>query len=110
MVVSICAFFSPITALIGYVPFLGGFLSSAIGLAIFLAAAIVCLPLFLLALSISWLVFHPKVGLILLGIALVITGIVLAVIFTNKGNDNSNDAQKTAEAVKHLAYSLKSIF
>ena len=66
--------------------------------------------IFLLALSISWLVFHPKVGLILLGIALVITGIVLAVIFKNKGNDNSNDAQKTAEAVKHLAYSLKSIF
>jgi uncharacterized membrane protein HdeD (DUF308 family) len=109
MVFSICAFFSPITTLIGYVPFLGGFLSSFVGLAIFLAALIVCLPLFLLAVAISWLFFHPKVGLILLGVALLITGAVLAIIFINKGK-NQNDAQQTAQAVKHLASSLYSLF
>ena len=92
MVMSLCAFFIPITTLIGFVPFLGNYLSNIIGLEICLAAVIVCLPLFLLTLSISWLVFHPKVGLILIGIGLLITGIVLAVIFTNEGNNNSNDA------------------
>jgi hypothetical protein len=92
MVSSICAFFIPLTTIIGFVPFLGSFLSNTIGLAVFLAAVIVCIPLFLLTLSISWLFFHPKVGLILLGIGLVITGIVLAVIFTNEGNNYSNDA------------------
>lgn len=85
MVLSICAFFSPITSILGYVPFLGGFLSSVVGIAIFIAALIVCLPLFILAMSISWLRFHPKVGLLLLGIGLVIGGIVIAIVIKNKG-------------------------
>jgi hypothetical protein len=92
MVISICCFFSPITTLIGYVPFLGGFLSGVVGFAIFLAALIVCIPLFLLAVAISWTVFHPKVGLIILGVALLITGIVLAIVFKNKGNQDAAQA------------------
>lgn len=86
MVLSICAFFSPITNIIGYVPFVGGFLSSVIGLAIFIAALVVALPLFLLAVAISWLVVHPKVGIVLLLIALAVSGAVIAVIIKNKGN------------------------
>jgi len=102
MVFSICAFFSPITTLLGYVPLLGGILSGAVGLAIFLAALIVCIPLFLLAVAICWLVVHPKVGLILLGIALVATGIVLAIIFTNKGK-----ADQGSQTAQHLYFSLR---
>jgi hypothetical protein len=102
MVFSICAFFSPITTLLGYVPLLGGILSNVVGLAIFLAALIVCIPLFLLAVSICWLIVHPKVGLVLLGIALVATGIVLAIVFTNKGNTAAQPAATT-----HLGLSLR---
>ena len=105
MVLSICAFFSPITTLLGYVPLLGGILSNVVGLAIFLAAIIVCIPLFLLAVSICWLIFHPKVGLILLGVALLVTGAVLAIIFVNKGKDNGQAAQ----TAKHLVFSLRSV-
>lgn len=92
MVFSICAFFSPITTLLGYVPLLGGFLSNVVGLAIFLAALIVCIPLFLLAVAICWVIVHPKVGLVLLAVALLATGIVLAIIFTNKSNTASQPA------------------
>lgn len=99
MVMSICCFFSPITTLIGYVPFLGGFLSSAIGFAIFLASLIVCIPLFLLCVAVSWTVFHPKVGLIMLAIALVVTGVVLAIVFTNKGPSQAQQSGKTAHHV-----------
>lgn len=106
MVFAICSFFSPITILIGYVPFLGGFLSNVIGLAIFIAALLVCIPLFLLAVAICWIIFHPKIGLIILAVALVITGIVLAIVFTNKGKANSGD--QAAVAAKHLVYSLRS--
>lgn len=88
MVASICAFFSPITTILGYVPLLGGLLSNIVGLAIFLAALIVCIPLFLLAVGICWLIVHPKVGAAILGVALLATGIVLAIIFINRGKSS----------------------
>lgn len=84
MVFSICGFFFPITSLIGYVPLLGSLLSGALGLAIFIAASLVCIPLFLLAVGIAWLVFHPKTGLIILGIGLTIGGVLLAIMLGNK--------------------------
>lgn len=84
MVGGICLFFSPITQLLGYIPLIGGLLSGTVGILIFVAAIIICIPLFLLAVAVSWLIFHPKVGLIILGVALVITGIVLALCLTNK--------------------------
>lgn len=84
MVAGICIFFSPITTLLGYIPLIGGILKGTVGFAIFLAAVIICIPLFLIALAVSWLVFHPKVGLLILGGALVITGIILALALSNK--------------------------
>ena len=108
MVFSICAFFSPITTLLGYVPLLGGFLSGVVGLAIFIAALIVCIPLFLLAVAISWLVFHPKVGLILLGVALLITGLVFLIIQLNKPKGSPADVSASTTA-KHLLYSMRSL-
>ena len=80
MVAGICLLFSPITTLLGYIPLIGGILKSTVGFLIFVAACIICLPIFLLALSVSWLCFHPKVGIILLliGIAIAVLIIVLA--------------------------------
>ena len=90
MVLSICAFFSPITTILGYIPLLGGFLKGVVGLAIFLAAVIVSLPLFILAVSVSWLRFHPKIGLLIFGVGLLIAGIVIALIIVNKPKDSQN--------------------
>ncbi len=72
MVFGIWLFFSPITTILGYIPLVGGFISGVAGLAIIMAAILVCIPLFLLAVSLAWLRFHPKIGLSLLGVGLVI--------------------------------------
>lgn len=77
MVAGICMFFSPITTLLGYIPLVGGLISGIVGFAIFLAALLISIPLYLLMISIAWLVFHPKVGLILLIIAAAVTTLVL---------------------------------
>ena len=90
MVGGICLFFSPITHLLGYIPLVGGFLKSTVGIVIFIAALIVCLPLFLLALAISWVVFHPKVGFILLGVALLVAGIVIALSLANRPDSSTS--------------------
>ena len=109
MVFSICAFFFPITHLIGYVTLLGGFLSGFISLAILIAALVICLPLFLLAVAISWLVFHPKAGLILLGIGLLIAGVVSLIIYLTKPKTSPTDAAAASTTAKHLLYSFRAI-
>ena len=87
IVFGICLFFSPITTILGYIPLVGGLLSSVVGWAIFVGAFIVAIPLFLIAISLSWLFFHPKVGLIILGIALVILGIIIGLNYGLKGKN-----------------------
>lgn len=72
MVLGICLFFSPITTILGYIPLVGGFVSGVASFAIFLGAVLVCIPLFLIAVSLAWLRFHPKVGLMVLVVGLVI--------------------------------------
>ncbi len=109
MVFSICAFFFPISNLIGYVPLLGGFLSGFLSLAILIAALVVCLPLFLLAVAISWLVFHPRAGLILLGIGLLIAGVVSLIIYLTEPKKNSTDTGAASTTAKHLLYSFRAI-
>ncbi len=69
MVLGIYWFLSPIVILVGYIPLVGGIISGILGFAIFLAALLICIPLYLLMTSIAWLRFHPKVGIILLLIA-----------------------------------------
>lgn len=96
MVLGICLFFSPITTLIGYIPLVGGFISGVIGFAILLAAVIVCLPLYLIATSIAWLVFRPKVGLILIGIGLVIAGVVIFFLTKSPSNSGGNGSPSHA--------------
>ena len=89
MVFGICFFFSPITTLLGYVPLVGGFLKSAVGIAIFVAALLICIPLWLLAFAVSWLIFHPKVGIIFMVVALAATGLILYLTLS-KGAPDSN--------------------
>ena len=68
MVAGICIFFSPITTLLGYIPLVGGFISGVAGFAIFIGAVLLCIPLFLMTTALAWRRFHPKMGLIMLGI------------------------------------------
>jgi hypothetical protein len=93
MVVSICIFLNPITSLLGSVPFIGGSLSCGTGTSIFVSSLILCIPIFLLTVSICWLINHPKVGVILLGIALLATGIVLMIIFLTNNNNDIGEVQ-----------------
>lgn len=78
MVLGIYAFFSPIVDILGYVPFVGGFLKSAASSIVFLGAVIICIPLFLVTFSLAWLIYHPKFGIILVLIALAIVGVIIA--------------------------------
>jgi hypothetical protein len=105
MVFSICAFFSPTTYLLGYIPLIGGAISNAFGVAIFVAALIICIPLFLISVAICWVIFHPKVGAIFLGIGLLIGGAVAAAIYLRRGQGAEEFA---AESAHHLFYVMRS--
>ena len=93
MVIGICMFFSPVTTILGFVPLIGGILKGSVGFIIFFGALIVCIPLWIIAFSLAWLFYHPKVGAIFLGIGLLILGIILAINYSRKG-----DAQSAAAA------------
>jgi hypothetical protein len=86
MVAGICLLFSPITTLLGYIPLVGGFLKSAVGFVILVAAVIVCLPLWILATGISWVCHHPKVGIAILVIGLVVAGIIIGISASSGGD------------------------
>ena len=53
--------------------------------AILLGALIICIPIFFFALSVAWLRFHPKVGIVLLLIGLVVLGVILFINFSKGG-------------------------
>lgn len=72
MVLGICLFFSPITTILGYIPLVGGFVKGVAAFAIFIGAVLFCIPLFIVALSAAWLRFHPKIGVIILSIGVVV--------------------------------------
>lgn len=86
MVSGICMFFSPITTILGFIPLVGGILKGTVGFVIFLAAVLVCIPLFIIAFSLAWLRYHPKVGIVIFGIGILILGIILFVNYSRKGN------------------------
>ena len=96
MVAGICLLFSPITTLLGYIPLRGGILKSTVGFLIFVAACLICLPIFLLALSVSWLCFHPKVGIILL-VAGILIAVLIIVLSTTVGKGGGGN-----ESTNHL--------
>lgn len=77
MVCGLAMFFSPLTAMLGYIPLLGGILQGTANVLIFIACLLVCLPLYLLVLSIAWLFYHPKVGIPLLTLGIIGVGILI---------------------------------
>lgn len=77
MVIGIYAFFSPIVDMLGYIPLVGGFIKGTLSGLVFLAALIVCIPLFLLTFSLAWLVYHPKTGILFVVLALIIIGVII---------------------------------
>lgn len=72
MVLGICLFFSPITTILGYIPLVGGFVKGVAAFAIFIGAVLFCIPLFIVAVSVAWLRFHPKIGIMVLSIGVAI--------------------------------------
>lgn len=101
MVAGLALFFSPITTILGYIPLVGGVLSGIVGFVIILAAIIICIPLYLLTVAISWLCFHPKIGLVLLGIAIAAT--VLVIVLTRKKGEGGEGGVKAAHtATDHI--------
>lgn len=102
MVFGIYLFFSPIVNLLGFIPLIGGIISGIVGFAILLAAFLISIPLYILATSIAWLFFHPKIGLILLAVGGVILAIVL-ILGRNKGdNSGSSSTQAHFLALRQL--------
>lgn len=79
MVLGIYIFFSPLVELLGYIPFVGNFLGGVVGFVILLAAFIVCIPLFLFTFSLAWLVYHPRVGVLLLLVSLLVAGLIIMI-------------------------------
>ena len=102
MVFGIYLFFSPIVNLLGYIPLIGGIISGIVGFAIFLASFLIAIPLYILAISIAWLVFHPKVGLILLAIGGVILAVILILGRNKGGNEGSSGTQAHFLALRQL--------
>ena len=88
MVLGICLFFSPITKLIGMIPLVGGFIGGVLGFAILLAALLICIPLWIIATSLAWLFYHPKIGAIILLIGAVILTVVLILGRNTDGGDS----------------------
>ena len=86
MVIGICMFFSPITTILGFIPLVGGLLKGTVGFVIFVAALLVCIPLWIIAFSLAWLWYHPKVGAIFLGIGLAVLGVILFLNYSKQGN------------------------
>ncbi len=100
MLLGFWMFFSPITTILGFIPLVGGILKGVAGFVIFLASLLVCIPLWIIAFSLAWLYYHPKVGAIFLGIGLLILGIILFVNYSRKGDNQG--ATAATDTVKHL--------
>ena len=79
MVFGIYMLFDPIVQIIGYIPFVGGIFANVIGFAVFLAAMLVCIPVYLAVISIAWLVYRPIIGLVLILISCAIAGLVIGI-------------------------------
>lgn len=77
MVLGIYAFFSPIVNILGYIPLVGGFLKGVASGLVFVAAVIVCIPLFLITFSMAWLVYHPKIGILCVVLAMLVVGVIV---------------------------------
>ena len=83
MVLGLVLFFNPITTLLGHIPLIGGLLKGTAEFVIFLGALIVCVPLYIITISLAWLFYHPKVGIVILGIGIAL--ITALIIISTRG-------------------------
>lgn len=80
MFVGFCLLFAPLIDILGFVPLVGGFLKGSLSLVFVVGGVIICVPLWIIIFSIAWNWYHPKIGVIFLGLGLVV---LIAVIICN---------------------------
>lgn len=79
IILGILLFLSPITSLLGYIPIVGGFLRTITTLILFVAALLITIPVYIIALSAAWLFYHPKIGVIIVCIGVgILVGLIVA--------------------------------
>jgi ABC-type multidrug transport system fused ATPase/permease subunit len=103
MVLGMWLFFSPISNILGYIPLVGGILKSTVGFILFVAALLICIPLYLIAFSLAWLWYHPKVGIAIFLVAIAI--LVTIIVLNNRGS--SGDTAAATQTAKHLWQNLR---
>ena len=82
---------SPLTTLVGYIPFLGKIVNGAIGA----VSSFVGIAVSLIVIGIAWLVFRPIIGIILLVVSVGL--VVLAKMYVSKKDDGKKPETKTEE-------------
>jgi hypothetical protein len=97
MVVGICLFFSPITILLNHIPLVGGILSGTVGWIIFIAAVIVSIPIYIMAISLAWMWYHPKVG-----VPILLVGVALITILVLVNTGVVGGSKEAASTVQHM--------
>ena len=85
MVLGLVIFFSPLTNILGYVPLIGGFLKGTVTFIVFIGAILICIPLYIITFSLAWIFYHPKVGLVILGIGMAAAGVLIYLSVSKSG-------------------------
>lgn len=78
--------FSPISQLLGYIPFVGGFLKLGSGILFLVASILLAIPIFVILMSIAWLYYNPRIGIIILSIGIIILAALLFYNYKNSHN------------------------
>ena len=79
---------SPLTTLVGYIPFLGKIVNGAIGA----VSSFVGIAISLIVIGIAWLVFRPIIGIILLVVSVGL--VILAKMYISKKDDSKKPEAK----------------
>lgn len=66
MVIAFSLFFSPILALLGWIPIIGSLLETIVGFAVFILAFIMSLAFSMITIALAWLFYRPLVGISLI--------------------------------------------
>jgi len=67
--IGLCLFFSPITYIVSWIPLLGNVLGSVTAFVFGLISFTIALPITLLVISLAWVWYRPKIGIVLILIA-----------------------------------------
>jgi hypothetical protein len=100
MIGGIILIFIPLINILGYVPIIGGLLKGSMFLVVGLGAVIICIPLWIITFSVAWTYYHPKIGVIFLGLGLsILIGILL---YNNYKSGNIKEGIETTKQIQHL--------